>query len=143
MLWFDYSSLASTDQTLDRAGGNFLDSGQLATAGQWQHLTGTCDGTTAKIYINGNLVASKAFSGNVGDSNTWRIGAYSDSPAGFFDGTIDEVRIYNRALGPNEVMTDMTRSVGRRTRALRHAGAVRVNRDHRVHDLDELERLDR
>ena len=111
MLWFDYSN-SHLDQTLTQSGSNFLDSGQLATAGQWQYLTGTFDGTTAKIYINGNLVASKAFSGNVGDSNTWRIGAYSDSPAGFFDGTIDEVRIYSRALGPNEVMTDMTRSVG-------------------------------
>ena len=111
MLWFDYAS-SHLDLTLSQSGSNFLDSGQLATAGQWQYLTGTFDGTTAKLYVNGSLVASKAFSGNVGDSNTWRIGAYSDSPAGFFDGTIDELRIYNRALGPNEVMTDMTRSVG-------------------------------
>ena len=39
-----------------------------------------------------------AFTGNVGDSNTWRIGAYGSTAGGFFDGLIDDVRIYNRAL---------------------------------------------
>jgi len=111
MLWIDYVS-SHLDLTLNSGGSNYVDSGQLLTAGQWQYLTGTYDGTTAKVYINGVLVASKAFSGNVGDSNSWRIGSYGSSPTGFFDGTIDEVRIYNRALAPSEVTTDMNRSVG-------------------------------
>ena len=39
--------------------------------------------TTARsrrIYIDGVVVASSAFTGNVGNSNTWRIGAYGDTP---------------------------------------------------------------
>jgi hypothetical protein len=48
-------------------------------------------------------VATALYTGNVGDSNTWRIGSYGASPTGFFDGTIDDVRIYGRALGSDEI----------------------------------------
>ena len=48
--------------------------------------------------MDGVEVATKSFTGNAGDSNTWRIGAYGGSPTGFFDGVVDEVRVYNRAL---------------------------------------------
>ena len=111
MLWIDYAS-SHIELTMASGGGNYVDTGQLMTAGQWQYLTGTYDGTTAKVYVNGVLIASKAFTGNVGDSNNWRIGSYGSSPGGFFDGTIDEVRVYNRALAPSEVTADMNRSVG-------------------------------
>ncbi len=111
MLWIDYTT-AHIDLTLAQGGSNYLDSGQLATAGQWEYLTGTYDGSTARVYVNGSLVASKSFFGSVGNSNAWRIGAYGGTPTGFFDGTIDEVRIYNRALSAGEVTTDMNRSVG-------------------------------
>ena len=59
-------------------------------------------------------VASRAVSGSVGNSNIWRIGAYGSSPGGFFDGTVDDVRIYNRALSAGEVQFDMTSRCGRR-----------------------------
>ena len=77
---------------------DYLDSGQSPVAGQWQHLAATYDGTTARYYIDGTQVASRAVTGGVGDSDTWRIGAYGSSPGGFFDGLIDDVRIYDRAL---------------------------------------------
>ena len=37
----------------------------------------------------------------------WRIGAYGSPAAGFFDGLVDNVRIYSRALTGSEVQTDM------------------------------------
>ena len=37
----------------------------------------------------------------------WRIGAYGASATGFFDGAIDNVRVYNRALSASEIQTDM------------------------------------
>ena len=40
-----------------------------------------------------------------------RIGA-NDNQDGFFKGVIDEVRIYNRALAPDEIQGDMARAVG-------------------------------
>ena len=35
--------------------------------------------------------------------NIWRIGAYGSTPIGFFDGIIDDVRIYDRALTAGDV----------------------------------------
>ncbi len=41
-------------------------------------------------------------------SNTpFRIGAQSKSLSGFFHGTIDEVRVYNRAFSAEEIMALM------------------------------------
>ena len=71
--------------------------------------------TTARppaIYIDGTEVASRAVSGSVGSSNTWRIGAYGSVPGGFFDGLIDELRVYNRALSAAEIQADRDQPLG-------------------------------
>ena len=116
MLWVDHVA-GRHYLTLDAGLGSYLDSGQAPATGQWQYLSATYDGTTARYYIDGVQVASRAFAGNVGDTDTWRIGAYGNSPFGFFDGTIDDVRIYDRALTTAEVQGDMTQRVGEDTAA--------------------------
>ena len=111
MLWVDH--LASHYQlTLGSNGiSGYLDSGHNPIAGQWQHLAATYDGTTARYYIDGTEVASRAVTGSVGSSNIWRIGAYGTTPGGFFDGVIDDVRIYNRALTAGDVRFDLAQQV--------------------------------
>ena len=107
MLWVDHLG-GDYHLTLGSSGlSGYLDSGQTPIVGQWQHLSATYDGTTARYYIDGTQVASRSVTGSVGNSNTWRIGAYGRPPGGFFDGLIDDVRIYNRALSAGEVQTDM------------------------------------
>jgi hypothetical protein len=73
----------------------------------WSHLAATWDGATLRVYVNGAQVASKAISQtiatttsplHIGGNSTW--GEY-------FAGKIDEVRVYNRALSPVEIQTDM------------------------------------
>jgi len=65
--------------------------------GQWVHVAATFDGTTATLYLNGQEVGSGAFSLDNGTTAEMRIGSYnSNSPT--FNGDMDEVRIYNRAL---------------------------------------------
>ena len=105
MLWIDH---LGGNHRLTLAGGlaDYLDTGTTATAGEWRHHAATWDGTTARYYINGALVASRASPGP-GSSDTWRIGAYGGAPTGFFDGLIDDVRIYNRALGESEIDADL------------------------------------
>jgi len=73
----------------------------------WTHLASTYDGTTLKIYVNGNLSSTKTVSGAVqSNSNPLRIGG--NYPYGqFFEGKIDEVRVYNRALSQGEIQTTM------------------------------------
>jgi Concanavalin A-like lectin/glucanases superfamily len=73
------------------------------TTGSWFHVAGTYDGTNQRIYVNGSLATTRAQTGNIDTSaDTLRIG---DTGGGTrqWDGKIDEVRIYTRALGPEEV----------------------------------------
>ncbi len=81
------------------------------TFGVWQHVVITWDGTAgtngAKIYKNGTELSYQASDGSEGGSRTAETGALyignrSDT-ARTFDGSIDEVRIYNRALSADEV----------------------------------------
>ncbi len=106
MIWVDHIT-GHYRLTLGSSFGNYLDSGQAPAIGQWQHVAATYDGTTARFYIDGTQVATTTYTGNVGDSNSWRIGAYGATATGFFDGNIDNVRIYDRALSAAEIQTDM------------------------------------
>jgi concanavalin A-like lectin/glucanase superfamily protein/Big-like domain-containing protein len=108
--------------TLNAGSANYLDSTQSPAAGVWQHVAATYDGATARFYVDGVEVASRAFAGNVGDSNSWQIGAYGSSASGFFDGVIDEVRIYDRALTRSEIEGDMSIPVPRDTTPPRLTG---------------------
>ncbi len=66
----------------------------------WYHAIATYDGATARLYINGVLNNSAAKTGDVLQSTGGeiRIGSESAAASEFFNGTIDEVRIYNRTL---------------------------------------------
>ena len=71
--------------------------------GQWYHIIGIYDSTSVKLYVNGELISSKPASGALNNFGTkLRIGTYVNFNA-FLHGTIDEIRIYNRALSPEEV----------------------------------------
>lgn len=69
---------------------------------KWHHLVGTYDKTTIKLYINGVLVNSKAHSTSMTvNNNPILIGksGYNE----FFNGKIDDLRIYDRAISDAEV----------------------------------------
>jgi PKD repeat protein len=75
-------------------------------AGTWTHLAATYDGSALRLYVNGTLVQSTPMSGAVAQSNgPLRIGGNSVWGE-WFSGLIDEVRVYDRALSPSEVVTD-------------------------------------
>jgi hypothetical protein len=74
-------------------------------------VAGTYDGTTLRLFINGGQVASVAVSGAIPSSaGVLRIGGNS-LWGEFFQGRIDEVRIYNRALSASEIQTNMAAPV--------------------------------
>ena len=81
--------------------------GPSLSANQWIHLAGTYDGTTLRLYVNGNQVSSQPQAGGIDVTNgVLRIGGNSYWGE-FFQGRIDEVRIYNRALSASEIQSDM------------------------------------
>ncbi|MGQ9591593.1 MAG: LamG-like jellyroll fold domain-containing protein, partial [Planctomycetota bacterium] len=82
-----------------------LDAGSLP-AGAWHHIAATYDGTTSRLYVDGEEVGSAAI-GPV-SLEPWRgplrIGMYSDIDAQFQTlGELDDVRIFQRALAREEV----------------------------------------
>lgn len=81
------------------------------TLGQWYHVVWVWDGSAdvshMSLYIDGKLAPvlgdSRVCDGHNG-LNNMRIGASSDiSPTGFFNGQIDDIRIYNRVLSAGEI----------------------------------------
>lgn len=82
----------------------------------WSHVAGTFDGTVLKIYVNGNMVASKAYTGSINESTPYnmRIGRWSDpgqTPSRFFDGKIDEVRVWHRLISQAEIMANKSHHI--------------------------------
>lgn len=73
--------------------------------GQWSHVVGTYDGTTARIYVNGVLDSQKAFSGNISgnDALNFEIGRRTNG-GNQFRGGIDEVALYGDALSADRVL---------------------------------------
>ena len=71
-------------------------------AGEWYHITCTWDGTTQTIYVNGlpDNSRSQGYQGGWGD---FYIGGTPTNSTYTFDGVIDDVRKYNRALSAEEV----------------------------------------
>ena len=73
---------------------------------EWVHLATKYDGSTLYVYINGVLQASQPFTSQPYDTRTdVLIGALHSrhKVAGFFQGDIDEVRLYNRDLTDDEI----------------------------------------
>ncbi len=75
-----------------------------ALTGAFHHVAATYDGTSRKIYIDGVLAGSIADSGDIGISAP--ASAFIGSVGGtgeFFDGLIDEVEFFDRALSADEI----------------------------------------
>lgn len=83
----------------------------LPRDGRWQHVAGTFDGETIKLYVDGvekkqTFNNSSPITGNhwdlcIGNS----VVNYGTGEFLAFDGLIDEVRIYNRVLSAEEIQT--------------------------------------
>ena len=87
-----------------------ISSANQVQPGLWYHVAATYDGSKMRIYKNAIDIADKEKSGGV-DSNASVNVAIGNQPAGTgsrpFDGLIDDVRIYNRALNASEIQTLM------------------------------------
>jgi len=77
---------------------------------QWYHILGSYDGAELKMYVNGRLEKTTVEANPPGTNpSDLVIGARNDEFVGykfFFDGVIDEVKVYNRALTEFESIGD-------------------------------------
>lgn len=82
--------------------------------GRWVHLVGAFDGKTERIYVDGELHGTLDRPGPV-KPNQFKItlGNYDEGHAAFFRGLLDEVKLYGRALTPDEVREHYRRLASR------------------------------
>jgi hypothetical protein len=82
--------------------------GSTLPVNTWTHVAGTYDGATLRLCVNGVATASVPVSGAMPTSTgALRIGGNSIWGE-YFQGRLDEVRVYNRALSVAEIQNDMT-----------------------------------
>jgi autotransporter-associated beta strand protein len=78
----------------------------------WVHLVGTYDGSVWHLFRNGVEVARRTDAlGSILVSDNWAVGARGTGTERFFQGSIDEVAIWSRALSSNEVYSLYTNGV--------------------------------
>ena len=97
-------SWVSSDGNLNRSTGR-LTAVNAITNGEIEFYSATIEGNTMRIYVNGELAAQKSGHTihNVARSNNYigRSNWCTNDPD--FKGFMDEVRIYNRALSPEDI----------------------------------------
>ena len=79
--------------------------------GTWSHLAVTYDGATLRIFVNGTQSAQLAVAGSIATSSSALHIGGNGVWGEWFNGSIDEVRVYNRALSAAELQNDMVRSI--------------------------------
>jgi hypothetical protein len=86
--------------TLSADGGNIWNN-------NWRHVVGTYDGSNIKLYIDGvqsgaNVAETRKI--NYTTANLY-VGSFDGSSGFNFNGTIDDVRIYNYSLSPQQILS--------------------------------------
>ena len=92
---------------LDADDDGWVSSGIILEPGAWHHVALTWDGYTIKLYHNGAMVMDEPFYGmtGLGESDGLILGAggSADATSAYFFGQLDEIRMYERTLHPEEV----------------------------------------
>ncbi|MFQ5640830.1 MAG: LamG domain-containing protein, partial [bacterium] len=84
---------------------NSGDSTSNINDGQWHHFVGKYDGNRVSIWMDGveenaSNVGAKTLNSNAENFQVGRLGSTNQ----YWNGSIDDVRIYNRALLPSEIV---------------------------------------
>ncbi|MEA1874874.1 MAG: LamG-like jellyroll fold domain-containing protein [Bacteroidota bacterium] len=96
-------------------GRQFIWSNTQMAEGEWIHFAGTYDGSVMRFYINGIEEGHKNRSGNIRSFEsdfTTTIGNWAAYGGGrYFNGDVDEISIWNRALNQDEIRDFMTETL--------------------------------
>jgi len=108
--WFGITSDGRVSWVVINSTGRYTSLGARGTTiirddSEWHHLAVTYDGSYVMIYVDGIVEFEKSYSEgvNVNSSIPIRIAASGHVLPGAFNGTIDEVRVYNRSLSNDEI----------------------------------------
>jgi len=78
---------------------------------KWSHMAATYDGKQMKVYLDGDFIESTSVSGKIADwAGDLNIGGAADAPGNsnfLFNGIMDELKIWNKALTNEEIKQAM------------------------------------
>jgi hypothetical protein len=89
--------------------GTIVTASETTTENEWHHFVCTFNNPTMTIFVDGQNQGSKAFEGDILSHGGWenggvRIGVYYLLDGYYFEGGLDDIRIYNRVLIETEVL---------------------------------------
>jgi hypothetical protein len=114
MMWRIDKNPSTGAISFGRAGG----SGEVATTlvkGGWHQITATFDAVSGatKIYNNGELAATgSGFTYGTGANSGFKLGCNNDDGSDFFNGKIDDVKVYNYARSTVQIAQDYANVMG-------------------------------
>ncbi|WP_176132879.1 LamG-like jellyroll fold domain-containing protein [Hymenobacter sp. CRA2] len=97
--------------------GTYYVAGESSTVvadGRWHHIAGVCNDNVWQIYVDGVLENSATYpysGGNLASSQVLSIGNYWSAGDYYFNGNIDEVRVWNTALTAAQIRANMCRKI--------------------------------
>jgi len=102
---FEFIILSSGVMTVGIYNENSANSSTAISTGTWHHIAYTYDGTTSKFYLDGVIDGTDTFANtpNTGTSTNLYVGILNDATSFKFDGIIDELAVWSRALTEVEV----------------------------------------
>jgi prepilin-type N-terminal cleavage/methylation domain-containing protein len=115
--WYGYSLEIQADTRIPYFrlyGPGDIYSNKALTLGRWHHFVGTYDPSTGgRVYLDGELAGSIGPSGDITHSRNYplNIGRYAGGV--YFDGLIDEVRIYSVSLSLSQVRSQYYAGLGK------------------------------
>ena len=105
----EYYLSVNTDGTVVFYRNQTITSTKTIPEGKWSHLAATYDGTTMKLYIDGELAGSTASGSITAITAIACVGARlnNDLPSSLFKGKIDEFRVWDNAKSQAELKASM------------------------------------
>jgi hypothetical protein len=89
---------------------NYYNARLPISANNWYHIAGVWNGTHIILYLNGNNSNTASMPGTQITSSRPLLMGYWEGGGAPFNGTVDEVRIYNRSLSQVYIQADMQSS---------------------------------
>lgn len=107
--WFYISTTGLLAGMIQQAGSPIFVASSALSANTWYHGAFTYDGTTHKLYLNGVLVSSNISTLVPDTTNDLMVGAANPgTPSSFFNGKIDDLRVYPTALSQSDIQSLMS-----------------------------------
>jgi len=103
MMWHIEATQADGAVNVGREPGPFIYGYGVPEIGVWEHVAFAFDGDEIKVYRDGAEVGSGAFSFGTDPESMIVFGCCEAGGGNPFNGALDEIRLYNRALSAEEV----------------------------------------